>query len=147
MTWRNEQSGPTQLDEIRDLMLAATARNNWLTLAEIAGLTEIGEASISAQLRHLRKRRHGRYRVEKRRRLLFAQGPAAQGDAGAETSAEAPWEYGVYAPLDLGDSQLTGDGGDAHPDLPLAISFDVAFSQDAAADAVRAAAEEEAGDR
>ena len=62
----------TQLHAIRDLMLSAAQRGAWMTLSEIAGLTEIGEASISAQLRHLRKARHGRHRVEKRRRTSAA---------------------------------------------------------------------------
>lgn len=58
----------TQLAAIRDLMTRACARGIWLTLGEIAEATEFGEASISAQLRHLRKAHHGGYHVEKRRR-------------------------------------------------------------------------------
>ena len=38
----------------------------WRTLGDIATLTGYPEASISAQLRHLRKERFGRHRVEKR---------------------------------------------------------------------------------
>src|SRR3990172_2436432 len=68
----------TQLHAIRDLMLSAAQRGAWMTLSEIAGLTEIGEASISAQLRHLRKARHGRHRVEKRRRTFFVSGLQVQ---------------------------------------------------------------------
>jgi len=68
----------TQLHAIRDLMLSAAQRGAWMTLREIAGLTEIGEASISAQLRHLRKARHGRHRVEKRRRTFFVSGLQVQ---------------------------------------------------------------------
>ena len=41
----------------------------WLTLHEVARLTMFGEASISAQLRHLRKRENNSFRVEKRRRI------------------------------------------------------------------------------
>jgi hypothetical protein len=63
-----KQNRETQLHAIRDLMISAAGRGAWLTLGEIARLTEIGEASISAQLRHLRKARHGRHRVEKRPR-------------------------------------------------------------------------------
>jgi hypothetical protein len=77
-----DESRNTQLHMIRDLMLTASRRGAWLTLGEIAVLTEIGEASISAQLRHLRKRRHGRHVVEKRRRM--------RNDAEA-----AKWEYRV----------------------------------------------------
>ena len=58
----------TQLAAIRELMTRAGARGVWLTLGEIAEATQFAEASISAQLRHLRKPRHGGHRVEKRRR-------------------------------------------------------------------------------
>lgn len=40
----------------------------WRTLKEIAQLTNYPEASISAQLRHLRKERFGNYIIEKRSR-------------------------------------------------------------------------------
>ena len=60
--------GETQLAAIRELMARARARGVWLSLGEIAEATEFGEASISAQLRHLRKAHHGGFRVEKRRR-------------------------------------------------------------------------------
>ena len=40
----------------------------WRTLNEIAMITGFGEASISAQLRNLRKERFGGYIVNKRRR-------------------------------------------------------------------------------
>ena len=90
----------TQLYTIRDLMLSAARRGAWLTLGEIARLTEIGEASISAQLRHLRKRRHGRHRVEKRlRRNRPKTGGVARGERGAgkrRTAGVATmWEYRV----------------------------------------------------
>ena len=39
----------------------------WVTLGQIAQDLGYPEASISAQLRHLRKERFGSYRVEKRR--------------------------------------------------------------------------------
>ena len=55
----NKEGNETQLAAIRELMLAAGRRGEWLTLAEIADPTEFGEASISAQLRHLRKPCHG----------------------------------------------------------------------------------------
>ena len=59
----------TQVEVIRDVMLSASDCNTWLTLHEIAELTRFGEASISAQLRHLRKPTFGGYRVDKRRRI------------------------------------------------------------------------------
>jgi hypothetical protein len=49
-------------------MLATGACETWLTLVELSRLTQYGEASISAQLRHLRKPQYGGYVVEKRRR-------------------------------------------------------------------------------
>jgi hypothetical protein len=69
-----EQQEETQFTVIRDLMTDASLRGDWLTLAEIAECTEFGEASISAQLRHLRKPRFGGFRVEKRRREVLASG-------------------------------------------------------------------------
>jgi hypothetical protein len=70
MNCSHAEHDATQFAAIRDLMLEASTRGDWLTLAEIAASTEFGEASISAQLRHLRKPRFGHYRVEKRRRDL-----------------------------------------------------------------------------
>ena len=58
----------TQHEVIRDVMLSAAEIGTWLTLRELAGITRYGEASISAQLRHLRKPTFGGYAVEKRRR-------------------------------------------------------------------------------
>ena len=53
-----------QIDKIRNLMLSS----EWLTLREISNKLDYSEASISAQLRHLRKSRFGSYIVSKRRR-------------------------------------------------------------------------------
>lgn len=53
-----------QHEVIRDLMLDGCAR----TLGEIAEATDYPEASISAQLRHLRKPKFGGYTVTKKRR-------------------------------------------------------------------------------
>ena len=44
------------------------ADNQWRTLREIANITGDGEASISAQLRHLKKERFGSHGVIKERR-------------------------------------------------------------------------------
>lgn len=57
-----------QMGRILDVMLT----QQWYSLAEIATRTGDPEASVSAQLRHLRKPRFGGYVVEKRRRT--AQG-------------------------------------------------------------------------
>jgi hypothetical protein len=51
-----------------DVMLSAGSCETWLTLVELARMTRYGEASISAQLRHLRKPQYGAYTLEKRRR-------------------------------------------------------------------------------
>lgn len=89
------QSGDTQLLTIRDLMLTASGRGVWLTLEEIAEFTAAGEASISAQLRHLRKARYGRYHVEKRRRESSRNSEIhARGNPAFVTSV---WEYRVLA--------------------------------------------------
>ena len=66
-----------QHEVIRDFMLKNT---NWFTLAELHALLQFPEASISAQLRHLRKERFGAYRVEKQRRTV------------------GTWEYRVLMP-------------------------------------------------
>lgn len=79
----------TQLEVIRDVLLSAAEctdaialrpyrqlwdpaqlaqDSGWMTLRELSELTCYGEASISAQLRHLRKPRFGAYIVDKRRR-------------------------------------------------------------------------------
>ena len=54
-----------QHQQIREWMLA---HGGWRTLAEIREALGYSDASISAQLRHLRKPQFGSYRVEKRRR-------------------------------------------------------------------------------
>ena len=59
----------SQREVLRDTMMRATEYGLWLTLHEVSRLTTFGEASISAQLRHLRKRAYGSFRVEKRRRV------------------------------------------------------------------------------
>ena len=101
---RSDQERDTQLRTIRDLMMAAARRGAWLTLGEIARLTEIGEASVSAQLRHLRKLRHGRHRVEKRVRpaRLVAAKATERRVVGKRRPEGAPtiWEYRVLPPAE-----------------------------------------------
>lgn len=63
-----------QIQRIFQTMLAASYLGDWLTLAEIRERTGDPEASISAQLRHLRKPRFGSHTVEKRRRGDPARG-------------------------------------------------------------------------
>jgi len=56
---------PSQRELLRDVMLSAAQCDAWLTLRELARLTQYGEASISAQLRHLRKPRYGAFVIDK----------------------------------------------------------------------------------
>jgi len=97
---QSRRDNGTQLTTIRTLMLAAAAQGPWLTLGEIADITEFGEASISAQLRHLRKARHGRYRVEKRVRRR---------EQAAAGRTDGVWEYRVMAPKWRGHDAKASD--------------------------------------
>lgn len=58
----------TQLEVIAALMERANQADRWLTLMEIEEATGYPQSSISAQLRHLRKKKFGEHIVEKRRR-------------------------------------------------------------------------------
>jgi hypothetical protein len=62
----------TQRQVLCDVMLSAGQCGTWLTLQELAQLTCYGEASISAQLRNLRKPKFGGYVLEKRPREVDA---------------------------------------------------------------------------
>jgi len=57
-----------QRDVLCDVMLSASQCETWLTLDELTKLTHYPQASISAQLRHLRKPRFGGFELEKRTR-------------------------------------------------------------------------------
>lgn len=91
------EADETQLAAIRELMTRARARGVWLTLAEIAEATEFAEASISAQLRHLRKAHHGGYHVEKRRRQSV-RGSSTMRKIGDARRGPMIWEYRVLPP-------------------------------------------------
>src|SRR5215813_3261275 len=58
----------TQRDVLRDVMLSANECGAWLTLSELAAMTRYPAASISAQLRHLKKPQFGNYELKKRMR-------------------------------------------------------------------------------
>lgn len=73
-----------QREVLREVMLAAGECDTWLTLVELSRLTHYGEASISAQLRHLRKPQYGGYVIEKRHREVEE---VTRSDNGAV------WEY------------------------------------------------------
>jgi hypothetical protein len=78
---------PTQLDVVRQVMLLAAQYESWMTLEELAKKTHFPEPSISAQLRHLRKRDRGAFVVDKRRR--------ASDEALRTNSRERVWEYRI----------------------------------------------------
>lgn len=78
---------PTQLEVVRQVMLLAAQYDSWMTLEELARKTRFAEASISAQLRHLRKEKHGAFCVEKRRRACE--------EALRTNTREKVWEYRV----------------------------------------------------
>jgi hypothetical protein len=80
----------SQRDVIRDVMLSAADCETWLTLGELRALTKYGEASISAQLRHLRKSENGGYEVVKRHR----EGASPE-RPGADGRGECIWEYQI----------------------------------------------------
>jgi hypothetical protein len=88
-----QKEEPTQREVLRDVLLTAAKYDAWLTLKELARFTRFGEASISAQLRHLRKARYGGFEVTKRQR------PSAVADAGgAAAEQHGPvWEYRLAA--------------------------------------------------
>jgi hypothetical protein len=73
---------PSQREVIRDVLFVARRYGAWMTLRELARLTGYGEASISAQLRHLRKEQYGGFLVRKRQR---------QGELGL--TGGPVWEY------------------------------------------------------
>ena len=78
----------SQREIIRDVMASAAECETWLTLGELRALTRYGEASISAQLRHLRKAENGGYEIVKRHR----EGVALERPC-ADRRGEWVWEY------------------------------------------------------
>ena len=58
----------TQREVLLELLRSAAQRDAWLTLDEMAGETNFPQASISAQLRHLRKPRYGAWKIERQQR-------------------------------------------------------------------------------
>jgi hypothetical protein len=99
-TENNEKRKParSQRETVRDALLGAAQCDHWLTLRELSALTRYGEASISAQLRHLRKPRYGAFVVEKQVRkdadALLSSRVAAHG---------AVWEYRLFRNRDNAD--------------------------------------------
>ena len=64
----------TQREKLLTVLRIAAQYETWVTLAELAVKTRFPPASISAQLRHLRKAEYGGWRVEKRRREWETEG-------------------------------------------------------------------------
>jgi hypothetical protein len=79
----------TQREVVRAALRMAARYESWLTLAELARKTTYPEASISAQLRHLRKPENGGHEVVKRRRKWEETTRAG--------SHEKVWEYRLKA--------------------------------------------------
>lgn len=77
-----------QRDVLCDVMLSASQCQTWLTLEELAKLTDYPPASISAQLRHLCKPEFGGYEVQKRQRV---SGRMLRGE-----DFGIVWEYQLY---------------------------------------------------
>lgn len=104
----------TQRGVLRDVMLSAAECETWLTLRELGDLTHYPPASISAQLRHLRKPQYGGYALEKRRRVYAELGRDKQQGAvweyrlgrACDTSYQAPGES-LEPPLRGGDAVST----------------------------------------
>ena len=84
---------PSQREVLRDVLLSATQCGSWLTLRELSHITQFGEASISAQLRHLRKPMYGNYVVEKRVR---------RGMVVSDIERGAIWEYRLMPRIRVG---------------------------------------------
>jgi hypothetical protein len=84
---------PSQREVVRDVLFSATQCAAWLTLRELSQITQFGEASISAQLRHLRKPKYGSYVVEKRVR---------RGVVVSDVEHRAIWEYRLMPRVRVG---------------------------------------------
>jgi hypothetical protein len=123
-TASSAEEDETQLAAIRELMQRSFARGIWLTLGEIAEVTEFAEASISAQLRHLRKPRHGGHRVEKRRRPHGAAAAAPKiWDA---RRGPVIWEYRVLPKRLRGFSSGEGTPRSCPADCTDAVNYEPA---------------------
>ena len=87
---------PLQRDVLRDVMRSADQCETWLTLEELARITLFPPASISAQLRHFRKPRHGGFRLLKRCRAVAR--PPLGGVVAGFALAGPLWEYRLRRP-------------------------------------------------
>jgi hypothetical protein len=93
---RMVRPGVTQRETLLTVLRLAAQYETWVTLAELAAKTKFPPASISAQLRHLRKEKYGGWVVEKRRR---------------EWVSEVVWEYRLAeGGVDRGKGSKGGKG-------------------------------------
>lgn len=100
---------PLQREVLRDVMLSAGECATWLTLEELAGITRYPPASISAQLRHLRKPRHGGFRLEKRcRHVARTRFALVAGQAGQRGPV---WEYRLRRQYKIAPAPRRARGG------------------------------------
>jgi hypothetical protein len=100
----------TQRETLLMVLRLAAQYETWVTLAELAGKTKFPPASISAQLRHLRKEKYGGWGIEKRRRgwvteELVWEYRLAEGGNGVSVSKGGKGEE-----CGGGDECKTGDG-------------------------------------
>jgi hypothetical protein len=114
---KEEQAVPVQSrkqgEVIRDVMLSAGQCATWLTLDELAKLTHYPPASISAQLRHMRKPRYGAYAVVKRCRAVD-KAMRAEGFG-------TVWEYSVHLERRAPVRKARKRSGKARRSLQLAM--------------------------
>lgn len=88
---------PLQRDVLRAVMLSANEGDTWLTLEELARITRFPAASISAQLRHFRKPRHGGFCLRKRCRAVAK--PLSSGVVAGFPITGPLWEYRLQRPV------------------------------------------------
>jgi transcriptional antiterminator len=96
----------SQREIVRDVMLLAAFHDVWMSLDELANKTRYPQASISAQLRHLRKRQYGGFVVEKRRRTWE--------EAKKASVREMVWEYQMRRGMWFAEAGNSTAGGAAN---------------------------------
>ncbi len=105
-----QQPGRTQRETLLMVLRQAAEYARWMALGELALMTRFPPASISAQLRHLRKEKYGGWGIEKRRREwvteeLVWEYRLAEGGNGVSVSKGGKGEESGG-----GDECKTGDG-------------------------------------
>ena len=103
---RESGTARSQREVVRDVMLLAAFHDVWMSLDELANKTRYPQASISAQLRHLRKQQYGGFVVEKRRRTWE--------ETRKTTLHEMVWEYQMRRGIWLDDGMNSTVSGAAN---------------------------------